>query len=148
MFPTRSKFKIPRSLCYALKAKAISEALADVPQADELELSFYSDLTPAELRRRTEFRLIKISYSYSEVDQFTSYDMEKWGYNDPKWEITVYAVPVEIRARATQLLHDEALPKLATWLHSKSELNNVNSCSVEIIYDEPADHLKNIKRET
>lgn len=148
MFPTRSKNKIPRSLTYPLRAKTISEALADVPQADELKLWFSNYRTPSELLKQTIYSLVTVGYSHRAVDQFTPHDVEETGRNDPKWSIQIYAVPVEIRARVTQLLQDEALPRLRTWLLSRADVAQLRSCRIEVIYDEPADHLKFIKHET
>ena len=141
MFPTRAKSKIAKTLAYPLKAKIISQALADVPQSDELKLWFSNYDTPTKLRQRTEFRLIEIAYSHREVDQFTAHYMEESGHNDPKWAITVYAVPIEIRARVMQLLQEEALPKIRAWLHEKAGVDNLRSCRIEISYDETADEL-------
>ena len=74
--------------------------------------------------------------------------MEDSGHNDPKWMLTVYAIPVEIRARVTQLLHDEALPRLRAWLLARANVSHFRSCRIEVIYRESDDELDYLKRET
>lgn len=148
MFPTRARDKIPKTLTYPLKAKFLSEELADVPQADEFELWFSSYGTPAKLRQSTEFLLLRVWYRHREVGQFTAHSMEERGYNDPRWTITVSAIPVEIRARVTQLLHDEGLPKIRAWLQLKADVSNQRSSRIEVLYNETDDELYYFKRET
>ncbi len=145
MFPTRARTKIPQSLSYPLKAKAVSEALSDVPQMDELEISFSNRYTPTKLRALPQFALVEVWYHFWEANRFMPHRPHE-GHG--RWTITVYAIPVEIRARVTQLLHDEALPKLRTWLHTNADVSNQRSCRIEVFYHEADDELTYFKRET
>ena len=141
MFPTRGRDKIPRSLFYPLKAQFISEALADVPQADGFALSFSNSFTPAELRRANQFRIVQVSYSDWEPSRFMPRLSDNSEFANRKWSIEIYAAPVEIRARVTQLLREEALSKIRAWLHEKAGVDNLRSCRIKISYDETADKL-------
>lgn len=148
MFPTRAKDKIPKSLTYPLKAKAVSEALADMPQADEFQLYFSNLETPPKKRRDTKFWLIQVCYYCWEANSFMPYYFAEADYENPQWAIEVHAVPIEIRARVTQLLHDEGLPKIRAWLHLKKDVSNQLSCRIDVCYNESDDKLYCSKRET
>ena len=148
MFPTRAKAKIAKSLSYPLKAKALSEALAEVPQADDFQIWFSNHHTPAQLRRLTKFRLVQVQYLDYTPSRFAPPLSEEAMSERLKWTIQVYAVPVEIRARVAELLQNEALPKICAWLLTKTDFSQSRSCRYEVFYHEPDDLLKYSKRET
>jgi len=141
MFPTRARDKIPKSLTYPIKAKFISESLADMPQADKFQLWFSNSSTPAELRKATQFRLAQVRYLHWKPSRFMPRLPDNSEFANRDWSIEIYAVPVEIRARVMQLLQEEALPEIRAWLHEKAEFANLRSCSIAISYDEAADEL-------
>ena len=145
MIPTRAKDKIPQSLTYPLKAKAISESLADVPQMDEFELSFSNRYTPTKLRALTKFTLVEVWYYFWEANRFMPPRPHE---GRGRWTITVYAAPVEIRARVTQLLSEEGLPKIRAWLQSKADVSAQRSCRIQVSFNEAEDELECFQRET
>lgn len=145
MFPTLDRDKIPKSLFYPLKAKFLSEELADVPQANELQLWFLNRNTPAKLRRLTKFQIVEVWYHHWEDNRFMP---RRTNESSLKWVIQIYAIPVEIRVCVTQLLHDEALPKLRAWLLASADVENRRSCRIEVFYHEANDELEYFRRET
>lgn len=145
MFPTLDRDKIPKSLFYPLKAKFLSEELADVPQSGELQLWFLTRNTPAKLRRLTKFQIVKVWYHHWEDNRFMP---RRTNESSLKWVIEIYAIPVEIRTRVTQLLENQALPKLRAWLLASADVENRRSCSIEVFYNEADDKIGYFKRET
>ena len=143
MFPTSSKTKIASSLAYPANAKLISEALADVPQAEDLSISFAYWQSTARLHECSmPYPVIAIEYSYNKASQYTPHYFEEAGMNQPQWVIRVQPVPSIIKHHVKELIAREALPKIHTWLLTKKNLNGKQETqSLTVWYDETKDEL-------
>jgi len=126
MIPTRIKSIIPKFLSYPLGAKAISDALAGVPQAGLLTIQFrfWNDWRRRGMNKPYSWipawgkpvPVLCVSYSNISPTTFSSNDMIARGYYSPKWEISVEAVPRIIKHQIQTKLIAEALPKMRQWL--------------------------------
>jgi len=82
-FPTRLKCKISSKLSYPLGAELISSELSDVPQAQGLEISFFSKYERMETRGEP-YEILSVSY-------------HPWETYDSGWRIEVRPVPRELK---------------------------------------------------
>lgn len=104
MIPTGYKSEIPKTHSYPLGAKAISEALAGVPQWDHLKIDFSffwgfaKDRIPG-----VPYQVFTVAYS---------------GYREPEWTIWVCPVLRTLKHEIQTKLIAEALPKARKWLES------------------------------
>jgi hypothetical protein len=144
MFPTRTKTKISSSLAYPANAKLISEALADVPQAQDLSISFlYWQSTARFHECSMPYPVMAVEYSYRKASQYTPHHSEEAGMNQPRWVIWVQPVPSTLKHHVKELLQHEALPKLQAWLLSKQNLTGKQETqSLTVWYDEARDELQ------
>lgn len=102
LFPTLRKARISSRLSYPIGAQAISNELADVPQAQSLDICF-----------RDKYETLKTrgaSYTIFEV----SYSGTRW--YQPGWHIVVQPVPKEMRHVVNQALKTEFFPAIRMWL--------------------------------
>ena len=150
MFPTRDKEKISKTLAYPLKAKQISEALADVPQASELSLSFCYWMSTAASRKYSQVCVVlSAEYHYLKTSQFTPHYSEERGSNDPQWIIRIQPVPAQIKHGVAQLLQIEALPKIHDWLCARADVTGKEgSCDYNVFYNEQTEQLEYSQRNT
>jgi hypothetical protein len=110
VIPTRRKSKIPKTLSYPIGAKAITAALAGVPQEELLGIEFWFWKFSLWNRRGHQYeagsqhRVITVSYSGQSR------------YFDPRWTIEVEAVPRSLKHEIQGKILDEVLPKVKEWL--------------------------------
>ncbi len=118
---THYKEKVPNHLSYPLGLELLATELGQVPQADELSVSFHSNAgraTEIEHKRQNGeyYPVLEARFSHIRVPYSECKDMKE--YYDPKWTITVYAVSRKNRAIAQTLLRKQAIPAVAAWLRS------------------------------
>ena len=120
--PTTYRGKIRTGLSYPLGAEAISEALKEVRQLEELELSFHSSYalrasqSEKALRRREAIPVVTVSFRVYEVGLTGSNTLLNEGLYDDRWSLTVYPVPSPDRRAAQDALLDRGLPIVREWL--------------------------------
>lgn len=136
---TRYKAKIPHLLSYSVGAKAISDALVDVPQFDELFLEFqFSNQLARRHGTGTPYSVFEAEYS----GPFRHFSKPKQpvGLDTRRWTIIVRAVPRSLRHRIQGKILGEALPAVRSWL-----VENPHSSEREGHYriDFSFDELKN-----
>ncbi len=150
MIPTRAKSKISKTLAYPLKAKTVSQALADVPQAEELSLDFtHWRSTVSSKKSGQPYVVVSIEYSFNKASQFTPHYFEEEGYNKPKWTIIIQPVPSEIKHHVAQLLENQAFPLMRDWLFAKREATGrEEGHSFNVFYNEADDRLEYSQSET
>jgi hypothetical protein len=115
VIPTKSKSKIPKTHSYPLGAKAISDALIDVPQLELLGIEFWFS------RRWGKDNGTSVPYHVLRV--FYSGPTHFYG---PRWAIRVHPVPRHLKHAIQGKLIAEALPKVRDWL-----ISNVHSLDRE-----------------
>jgi len=109
VIPTGYKTRIPKTLSYPLGAKAISDALIDVPQRDLLKIIFWFYKGFARDRVvGAPYRVLSASYSGS-----TSLSLAGW-------TVEVRAVPRPLKHVIQGKLITDALPKIRGWLISNN----------------------------
>jgi len=127
VIPTRSKSKIPQTHSYPLGAKAISEALIDVPQRELLSIEFWFPRRwGKENGTSVPFQVLRVYYSGPTHFFSASKSMAEKGYYDPRWAIRVHSVLRPSKHVVQGKLITEALPKVRDWL-----ISNVHSSDRE-----------------
>jgi hypothetical protein len=122
-FPTRLKCKISSKLSYPVGAELISSELSDVPQAQGLEISFFSKYERMETRGEP-YEIFSVSY-------------HPWETYDSGWRIEVRPVPRELKHLVKGALTAEFFPRIRQWLKARAGLNSrfsPDGCGV--IFDE------------
>ncbi len=131
MIPTGYKKEIPRTHSYPLGAKAISEALAGVPQFDLLRINFSfgwkgfaKDRVPG-----APYKVLIVNY-YGPSGSLSG------------WNIYVRPVPRVLKHEIQTKLLTEALPKLKIWLQATPHsLDREGAHHIEFLFDELAGEL-------
>ena len=122
LIPTRNKSKLPKTLSYPLGAKEISEALAEVPQYNELSITFIDRSTfwaskyNESIKDKEQIKIVEIKYTRLKGNISTPKKWLEEGYPGSGWNITIYAVPKENRHQANAALKAIALPNIKKWL--------------------------------
>jgi len=122
MVTTQFKAKLPKRLSYPLGAEAVSQALAGVPQFEQLRLRFrdHPGTSAMEfqqvLREGRPYVLLQAAFDRSSMHLSASNSMIADGWYDKKWRITVYPVLREHRHAARLALLRHALPAVKRWL--------------------------------
>ena len=116
--PTLYKARLPRLLSYPLGAQKISEALAGVTESPNIGLHF-SNHSKQNHGTQRPYAVLEGGYrrmprSFSESNMFI-----EQGWNDPKWTVTVQAVPRELK-HDIQLLLLKKLIKLVLMILVKT----------------------------
>ena len=143
MFPTQGKDKIPRTVAYPANAKLVSEALADVPQAEILSVSFAFLSTSAFRKDSQSCSVLYVSYYNWKPDQFTPRYVEENGSCQPRWSISIEPVPVSIKRHVQELLQSEGLPKVHNWLSAKSNVTGTRQVHrLRVSYNQDFDRLE------
>lgn len=146
MIPTRSRWKIPQSLSYPVGAKLISTALADAAHLESLAVSFYDHaFYPASrfrriLKERLPYRIFVAEYDPARKPGLSAGDfMIERGWYDEHWRLTVFPVLREFRHTANQLLRDQGLPAVCSWLGKAEGLaRGIVPQQLELVFN-PAD---------
>lgn len=147
MIPTRYKSKVPHTFSYPVGAEAVSEALMGVPQFNDLTLHFWHWKS-----RKWETTLpnevLDVWYS-GPFQVFSKPQQPDSDIDEPKWQITVYAVPTSLRHAIQGKIVTEALPAIRIWLaanYHSSEREGRHG--LVFLYDEAADLLKHDERKS
>jgi len=151
IIPTRHrKSKVPKTHTYPAGAKIISEALAGVPQFDQLTIDFRYVNSMARFHEcSTQYQVLEAAYSGPGPRRFISKAMDEAGYNRPKWEIRVDAVPCSLRHTIQAKLVAAALPAVRAWLMANPHSNEREGFhALKFVYDELEEELKSDERST
>ena len=101
---TLYKAKLSKHLSYPFGLETLSEPLVSVPQADQISVRF-SDVS--ELKSKTTI-----------VGRHRILDCFYNPQDEHRWQMHVMPVTREARAIARQLLIDQGIPRLRSWLES------------------------------
>jgi len=124
IIPTRYKSKIPRTFSYPVGAKAISDAVRDVPQFSQLivDFSFWKSRARSH-GTATRYAVIGAMYS-GPVRFFSASRTIEEQSQDPRWMIAVHAVPRSLRHLIQVKILAEALPAIRSWLIANPHAND------------------------
>lgn len=142
MIPTSYKAKLPKFLSYPIGAELLTEGLSSVPQLDKLTVSFSAIpglLKKDLLFRSRPYRVVEVSYKHLRptLSSPNPKSIFATGYYDETWGIWVSAVPSELKSKARQLLLEEGLPKVVSWLSvERTPLWMVERQYFEVLFDE------------
>jgi len=134
--PTLYKKRLPRFLSYPVGAEKISDALVGLAEFASIGIEFRSNSMRDHGTQR-RYQVLQASYrripvSFSEARMFI-----EQGWNDPKWTVTVQAVPRELKHDIQLLLLKEGLPRLKAWfVANRSLFGREGQCSITVKYDE------------
>jgi hypothetical protein len=112
MFPTRMKTHISQTQSYPVTAKEISEALADVPQAEVLVIDFFHYQRMKD--RGKPYPVLSVNYAFRFVRAFRERD----------WSVRLSSVPHNLRQTVNCLLKEQALPAMRQWLLERKNLSS------------------------
>jgi hypothetical protein len=138
VFPTQCRDKLSHILSYPIGAEALSRALDGVPQHPMISCHFKagSATTPHEHEKP---RFIILSILYEKIDRCFHHgpDAAVRGVFDPRWTISIYAVPRQFRHAIKTALLTESLPDIAKpWLIEQSAITGKTGGSVLwLMYD-------------
>ena len=128
LFPTKVKAKISSKLSYPLGAELISSELADVPQAQSLEISFHAKYEQIETRGKP-YPIFTVAYSGTQ-----SYPVG--------WSIDVRPVPRALKHRIKETFSCELFPSIRKWLGSHAALNSRHGFhALDVVLDEASKAL-------
>jgi hypothetical protein len=118
---TDHKARLPKHLSYPVGLQLLATALADVPQAAKLPVSFHAcegRATLAESRRENGdyCPVLRAEFHHYRLGMSESRDMES--VYEPTWSITVYGVTRARRATVRNLLIEHGIPRIVAWLKS------------------------------
>jgi len=132
LIPTARKDKLPKLHAYPIGAQIVSEALADVPQYENLRLWFS--------RYPKSSLVMKARYT---VPADTSQLLNSPRYLTTRWDINIYAVPRERNAAIKSHLKSVGLASICEWLATiRTETWLQKSQRFTIRYDLDADVLR------
>ena len=141
ILPTTYRAKIPSTTSWPIGAQELSDALADVPQFEELRLSFSFNMTQkAGLNQWPRMVIAQFGYWKGANALSVSNDMIDRKHLERQWEVSISAVPRSERKR----LHDaflQELPKASAWLSQHHTRQAVGRLSFKIIWDKEKDVL-------
>lgn len=141
MIPTKYREKLPRSLAYPVGAALISDALASVPQLDELQLHFASNRT-GQPTGDGKHLVLTAGYRKTNLGLSASHDWEEAGLYGPAWDVWVYAVPQQLNRLVRRAMVDHGLSKISDWLSQpRSELWLTTSHRCRLWYHPDEDRL-------
>lgn len=124
LFPTRfKKAEISSRLSYPVGAELISSELADVPQAESLEIGFYS-LDQRVGSRSEPYDILSVFY----IPQ---------ALHTSGWKIEVRPVPRELKHIVRGALQAEFFPRIREWLKARAGFESwYGSDGCGVIFDE------------
>ena len=136
--PTVYKKRLPRFLSYPLGAEKISEALVGLAEFASIGLEF-SNNSKRDHGTQKPYQVLQAGYrripvSFSEPRKFI-----EQGWNDPKWTVTVQAVPRELKHDIQVLLLKDGLPRVKDWfLANHTLLGREGGAWIAVLFDEAA----------
>jgi hypothetical protein len=127
VFPTQFKSPILQTLSYPVTAKEVSEAFADVPQADKLVITFFNY---QRIKDRGKPRLVlTVGYSGSE--------RQRGPGASPEWKIAVRPVQRSMRHDVNRLIVEQAIPAMRKWLTDRKNLcSRYGGQHISAVFDE------------
>jgi hypothetical protein len=72
--------------------------------------------------RTKPYPIIFCHYSFHRTDRFSPHPFFEGDVNRPRWSITVYSVPSDMKATIEGLLKTEGLPKIHQWFCAREKL--------------------------
>jgi hypothetical protein len=142
VFPTEFRDKHSKAVSYPLGAKAISSALAGVPQAPAIRLWFMAGGHQQTLHQKERILVLSVIYSKRARRFSDGEDAEARGVLDSKWRIHVHAVPAAWRHSVHLLLKVALLDEARPWLlETVQHEGRIGEMAIRFDYDKSEDRL-------
>lgn len=123
IFPTLSRIQPSKLLSYPVGAELLSRALDGVPQHSMITCNFWAGNPHHEQNKRALIFFMAVTYEKWARNFHHSQDAGERGVFDPRWKISVYAVPVDERALIKQLLLEYELKNTVyPWLVANAHM--------------------------
>ena len=124
VFPTAYRSKHSKAVSFPVGAELLTRALGDVPQAGLITCDFYAGGEQQMMHRKESFLVLQANYLRRARSFFDGPDALALGALDPKWSISVFAVPLAHR-HAIKTALAEALPTIAKdWFMARAAFGN------------------------
>jgi hypothetical protein len=110
IIPTKYKTLVSSNLSWPIGAVELTKHLADVPQIEELQLTFAPSYgAPQQGKLPVNFSVVEVRYTHPPF------------IGDNSWELNVYPVPRNMRAKIREALTLHGFKLIAEWLsdHAK-----------------------------
>jgi hypothetical protein len=122
IFPTTDRSKHSKEVSYPIGTEALSHSLDGVPQHDRITCNFYAGY-PQYDNGKPQFHVLHIVYEKSARSFHSSKFALERGAFDPRWKISIFAVPRHLRGAIKVRLLEQVLPEIVyPWLVKKSHL--------------------------
>ncbi len=122
IFPTSSRAKHSKEVSYPIGAEALSRTLDRVPQHELITCDFYAGY-PQHDHGKPQINVLNIRYQKQARSFHHGQSAEVYGVFNPRWEISIFAVPRQLRGEIKLLLLEQGLPEIIRpWLIEKSHL--------------------------
>jgi hypothetical protein len=118
---TKYKDRLPSHLSYPVGLQTLVNALADIPQAENLSVCFfaYEDSASKVRKKQNEggfYSILAAEFHHYRLGISECRDMES--LYEPTWYVNIYGVTRQKRNIARNLLIEKGIPKIAVWLKS------------------------------
>lgn len=135
IFPTNSRDKLGKAVSFALGAENLSRALEGVPQHKMITCNFYAGDVYRDLHRPL-IHVMHIMYRRTARSFSHGKSADVHGIFDPKWSITVFAVPSTLRnSIKTSLMTHELSNIIRPWLIENADsVTRTGECSLVLEY--------------
>jgi hypothetical protein len=122
IFPTSSRSKHSKEVSYPIGAEALSRTLNGVPQHELITCDFYAG-SPQHDHGKPQLYVLNVRYQKQARSFHHGKSAEVHGVFEPRWEISIFGVPRQLRGEIKSLLLEQGLPDLVCpWLIAKSHL--------------------------
>jgi hypothetical protein len=119
LLETRYKAKLPSGWSYPVGAALVSEHLQGATHFEDLDLSFHWSRDIARVADEDGVAVCRVGFSRAERGRAHDHLLFKMGYYDPKWRITVYAVPSVLKKAVRDALLESGFAAVTQWLGRK-----------------------------
>ena len=116
---TTHKDRLPSHLSYPVGLQTLANELADIPQADVLQVWFLAhegSAVQAKARRKSGDHYPVLAARFHHYRLGISECRSMPSLYEPTWKLVVFAVSREKRAVARRLLFEQGIPEIAAWL--------------------------------
>jgi hypothetical protein len=122
IFPTSSRSKHSKEVSYPIGAEALSRTLDGVPQHELITCDFYAG-SPQHDRGKPQIYVLNVRYQKQARSFYHGKSAEVNGVFEPRWSISVFGVPRQLRGEIKLLLLEQGLPDLVRpWLIARGHL--------------------------
>jgi hypothetical protein len=122
IFPTSDRSKHSKEVSYPIGTESLSRTLDRVPQHKLITCNFYAGY-PQYDDGKPQFHVLHVLYRKNARRFHDAKSALERGMFDPHWQISIFAVPRQLKGEIKVLLLEQALPDLVRpWLIERGNL--------------------------